>query len=164
MTSRLKCSVCGYISVNEDAPYRCPICRAESVKFVLAPYEIEPIEESESDTSGINLINLPDLEKLEESFDVDGFSVSAIRIEPGEKAEEYSTDKTAMIIVLSGKGILIGDFEIHRTEESDENESENEEITNQISIATNDIITISPDERVEIENPGDEDLVVLVVR
>ncbi len=165
MTSRFKCAVCGYISVDEEAPYRCPVCRAESGKFLEVPYEIEPTVDTETaDTSGINLINLSDLEKLDESFDLNGFSVSAIRIEPGEKAEEYSSDKTAMIVVLSGKGNLVGDFEIHNTDESDDTETEDEEITNQISIATNDIITLSPDERVEIENPGDEDLVVLVVR
>ncbi|MCD6216281.1 hypothetical protein J7L05_00295 [bacterium] len=164
MASRFKCAVCGYIFINDKPPHRCPVCRAESGKFVEVPYEIEPLEETENDTLGINLINLLDLENLEESFDLDGFSVSAIRIEPDEKAEEYSPDKTAMIVVLSGKGNLVGDYEIHHTDESDDNEPENEEITNQISITTNDIITLSPNERIEIENPGEEDLVVLVVK
>ncbi len=164
MTLKFKCAVCGYISIDEEAPYRCPVCRAESGKFVEVAYEVEPLEETENDTLGINLINLQDLEKLGESFDLDGFSVSAIRIEPGEKAEEYSPDKTAMIVVLSGKGEMVGDYEIHRTEESDEKENADEEIANQVAIEANDIITMPPDERVVIENPGDEDLVVLVVK
>ena len=164
MTLKFKCAVCGYISVDEEAPYRCPICRAESGKFVEAQYEVEaPVDVENADSDVFKLINLLELEELDESFDLDGFSLSAIRIEPGEKAEEYSPDKTGMIVVLSGKGELVGDYEIHRAEEPDDTETEDEEITNHIAIETNDIITIPPDERVVIENPTDEDLVVLVV-
>lgn len=165
MTLKFKCAICGYISVDAEAPYRCPVCRAESGKFVEVPYEIEaPVDMESADSDGIKLVNLVELEELAEAFDLDGFSVSAIRIEPGEKAEKYSPDKTAMIVVLSGKGEMVGDYEIHRTEESDDTETENEEIANQVTIEANDVITMPPDERVVIENPGDEDLVVLVVK
>jgi mannose-6-phosphate isomerase-like protein (cupin superfamily)/rubredoxin len=165
MTSRFKCAVCGYISVDAEAPYRCPVCRAESGKFVEVPYKIEPpVDTENADIAGFQLLNLMELEQLEDAFDLDGFSVSAIRIEPGEKAEEYSPDKTAMIVVLSGKGEMVGEYEIHRTENTENSETEKEEISNHIAIKTNDIITMPPDERVAIENPGDEDLVVLVVK
>jgi rubredoxin len=118
MNEKWKCTICGYIYLGANPPDRCPVCMAESNKYIALPVtQADMPAEKQPDEMPvipeIRIFNPLYDSSIPEKFDSDKFSIEMLVIPKGSESEELEFHDETIIIVMSGEGSLHSTADIH---------------------------------------------------
>lgn len=110
MIENWKCTICGYVNHENAPPERCPVCKAESDKYVQIFTDHDMItakpreEEKITELRKTKVVSLDYLDEYFDELQSDSFSIEKITVNALEKYVVDSSGKESLLLVLDGDG------------------------------------------------------------
>ena len=158
MDEKWKCTVCGNVQIGKSILDRCPVCKAESSKYITMPVTKSEIDEETPleivESQHILHANMLMLDEIGESFSGTSMETELLTI---DESIVISADKESLVIVIDGFGKFMSDCDVRKLNGSEEMDNDDEDVDQNEDI---DVEKVEPDEEIPAElddKPEDND-------